>query len=214
MTISRTALSASAALALALTLAACGSDAPSDSGSSAPSITTAPSATASSPSATSSSSPSSDDDTSPAPTDNGTSTGTSAGADDRTASGLAAIATAESETGGVAYAIDDSDDDGGWEVDVRTGDTSVEVRVGADGTVLSTEPDDLDDDDRQALDAVGITLAQAIEAAVAETGGVLDDADLSDDDDRSAVEVTVDTADRDDVDVHLDPVSGEVLRVE
>ena len=216
MTMTRTALSASAALALALTLSACGGDAPADGGSSAP----APSITTGSSPATPSTSPSDDagsttptDSGTSAPTDDGTGTGTGASTDDRTASGLAAIATAESETGGVAYAIDDSDDDGGWEVNVRTGDSSVEVNVGADGSVVGTEPDDLDGDDRQILDGVRITLVQAIEAAVAETGGVLDDADLSDDDDQRRVEVTVDTADRDDVDVHLDPVIGEVLRV-
>lgn len=213
MTMTRTALGASAALALALTLSACGGDAPADGGSSV----TAPSTSTSSPTATESSSPS-DDDNSTTPTDSATSApadgGTGTSTDDRTASGLAAITTAESETGGVAYAIDDSDDDGGWEVTVRTGDSSVEVRVGADGAVVGTEPDDLDGDDRQILDGVQITLVQAIEAAVAETGGVLDDADLSDDDDdQASVEVTVDTADRTDVDVHLDPVTGEVLRV-
>lgn len=214
MTMTRTAVSASAALALALTLSACGGETPADGGS----PVTASSTTSSSPSSTASASPTdspSDDAGSSSPTDGASSGGTDGGTatGDRTASGLAAIAAAESETGGVAYAIDDSDDDGGWEVDVRTGDTSVEVRIGSDGTVFGTEPDDLDADDRQVLDTVTITLAQAIEAAVAETAGVLDDADLSDDDDRGTVEVTVDTADRTDVDVHLDPSTGEVLRV-
>ncbi|GMA33010.1 PepSY domain-containing protein [Litorihabitans aurantiacus] len=212
MTRTTTALGAAAAVALALTLSACGG-----SGDSAPDVG-APvtgSSTATDPSTSPSTSTPSD--ASPSPSDASPTTGASTpapGAGDRTASGLAAIAVAESETGGVAFAIDDSDDDGGWEVTVRTGDTAVEVRVGSDGTVVRTEPDDLDDDDRTAIDAVGITLAQAIETAVAETGGVLDDADLSDDDDQRHVEVTVDTADRTDVEVHLDPASGEVLRVE
>ncbi|TGO04711.1 PepSY domain-containing protein [Serinibacter arcticus] len=210
MTRITTALGVSAALALTLTVGACSTSAPTDGGSAATANPATPSSSESSSAAptTSSSSSPTPSSTTGAPADGAG----DAGPDDRTAAGLAAIGIAESETGGVAYAIDDSDDDGGWEVDVRTGDTSVEVRVGADGVVSGTEADDLDGEDRRILDAVGITLAQAIEAAVAETGGTLDDADLTDDD-GDHVEVTVDTAERTDVDVHLDPVSGDVLRV-
>lgn len=146
-----------------------------------------------------------------AATDDDATTG-DAGAD-LTALGLTAIATAEAETGGTAYEIDDLDDDGTWEVDVRVDDHSVEVTLSQDGTeVLETEQDDLDDDDRAALDAATITLSDAIELAVAEVNGVLDDAELEGEDDGRPHhwEVSVDTAERDDVEV-LISVTGEVL---
>lgn len=188
-----------AALALALGLAGCG--APDDS--SGPGGTVG----------------ATDETTTEATTEAESTEDSSTDGDEVTAAGLAAIATAESETGGVTFAIDRDDDGGdGWDVDVRTGDTMVEVEVSADGTsVVRTEDDDLDDDDRAALDVAEITLAEAIEIAVAETGGVLDDAEISDDD-PVHYEVTVDTADRDDVDVDVDvdvdAVTGEVLRVD
>lgn len=135
--------------------------------------------------------------------------------DDPTAIALAAIATAEEEAGGTAYEVDDQDDDGTWEVDVRVGDRSVEVTVSADGaTVVGTEEDDLDGDDAAGLDAATISLTEAIEAAVAEVGGVLDDAELDEEDGTHAWKITVDGADAgDDVEV-LVSVTGEVLRTD
>ena len=133
---------------------------------------------------------------------------------DTNATALAAIATAEAETGGVAYEIDDQDDDGAWEVDVRVGETSVEVTLGADGTtVLGTEDDDLDDEDRAGLDAAEITLTEAIELALADTPGVLDDAELDGDDNQHAWEITLDVAQDDDLDL-LVSVTGEIIHVE
>lgn len=139
--------------------------------------------------------------------------GETAAVDGVTAAGLAAIATAESEAGGIAFAIDRDDDDGTWDVDVRTGDSMVEIEVSADGaSVLTTEDDDLDDDDRAATDAATVTLAEAIEIALGETGGVLDDAEI-DDDAPVHYEVSLDVDGRDDVDVDVDAATGEVLRV-
>ncbi|WP_420111959.1 PepSY domain-containing protein [Pseudactinotalea sp.] len=196
-------LPAGAVLALALGLAGCGS--PEDS--SGPGGTTGATDEATTEAATTEDESTTDDST--------TDDDAAIESDDVTAAGLAAIATAERDTGGVAFAIDrDDDGDEGWDVDVRTGDTMVEVEVSADGTsVVRSEDDDLDGDDRAAIDAAEITLTEAIEIAVAETGGVLDDAELSDDDNPLHYEVTVDTADRDDVDVDVDAVTGEVLRV-
>ncbi|USQ78912.1 hypothetical protein NF556_14935 [Ornithinimicrobium faecis] len=134
-------------------------------------------------------------------------------AGDLTAVALVAIGTAEAEAGGTAYEIDDQDDDGTWEVDVRVDDRSVEVTVSEDGTqVVETEDDDLDDEDRAALDASTITLAEAIELAVAEAGGVLDDAELEGEDDGQPHhwEVSVDTDEQDDIEV-LVGVDGEIL---
>lgn len=131
---------------------------------------------------------------------------------DLTTTALTAIGTAEAEAGGTAYEIDDQDADGTWEVDVRVEDRSVEVTVSADGSrVERTEEDDLDDDDRAALDAATITLAEAIELAVSEAGGVLDDAELEGEDDGRPHhwEVTVDTGGTE-TEVLVD-VAGEIL---
>lgn len=136
-----------------------------------------------------------------------------AGAGDLTAIALTAIGTAEAEAGGTAYEIDDQDEDGTWEVEVRVEDRSIEVTVSADGTqVVGTEEDDLDDEDRAALDAATITLSDAIELAVNEVGGVLDDAELEGEDDGEPHhwEVTVDTDDQDDIEVRIS-VDGEVI---
>lgn len=130
---------------------------------------------------------------------------------------LAAIATAQAETGGVAYEIDDEDDNREWEVEVRVGDRSVEVNVSFDGgTVLSTDDDDdLDSDDRAALDAATITLEQAIETALAEVNGTLDDVELDSDDGRHYWEVTIDDSDRgDDVEVKVDVTTGEIIEID
>ncbi len=125
-----------------------------------------------------------------------------------------AIDTAESEAGGSAYELDDQDDDGTWQVDVAVDDRSVEVTVSADGTqVVGTEDDDLDDDDRQALAAATITLADAITTALAEVPGTLDDAEIDADDGTVAWQVTVDVT-PDVADVYVDVATGAVLRVE
>lgn len=136
-------------------------------------------------------------------------------AGDVTAQALQAIQVAEAEAGGTAYEIDDQDDDGSWEVDVAAGDRSVEVTVGADGTVTETEDDDdLDGDDRAGLDAATITLSEAIELAVDEVGGHLDDAELDEDDGTHYWEVSLDGTDRgDDVEVKVS-VTGEVLETD
>lgn len=156
-----------------------------------------------------------DNDDDPAATTIAAGSAPAGAAGDLTVLGLAAIAGAEAETGGVAFGIDDQDDDGTWEVDVRVGDQHVEVTMSADGqTVESTGEDDLDDDYRAGLDQATITLAEAIERATAEVGGTLDDAELDEDDGRYAWDVTVDAPDRDDVDVKIDVATGEIIEVD
>lgn len=126
---------------------------------------------------------------------------------------IAAVELAESETGATAYAIDDEDDDDSWEIELAEGTAQVTVLVSADGaTVLSTErDDDVDDDDRAALDAASITLVEAIEAAVAEAGdAAFDDASLEDDSEGPAWEVSFDGG----VDVHVSVTDGSIQRVD
>lgn len=133
---------------------------------------------------------------------------------DITAQALDAIAAAEEASGGVAYEIDDQEDDGSWEVDVAVDDRSVEVTVDANGTVVRTDDDDLDDDDRAGLAAATITLTEAIELAVAEVGGHLDDAELEEDDGQHYWEVSVDGTDQgDDIEVKVS-VTGQILGID
>ena len=194
-------------LTLALALTGCGDDGEDDS-----------SANSNAEAATSENAP--DVENTEAPSDDNTAEGDTgdsndSGADDVTAGALQAIATAEAEAGGVAYAIDDEDDDQSWEVDVFVDDRGVEVTVSADGTeVRETENDDLDDDDRAGITQAEISITEAIDTAAAEVGGTLDDAELDDEDDRFAWEVTVDTSDRDDIEVYVDIVNGSVLNVD
>ena len=135
-----------------------------------------------------------------------------AGAAGLTAAGLAALGVAQDGAGGTPYAIDDQDDDGSWEVDVAVDDRTVEVLVDADGKVVATEEDDLDADDRAALDEAKVTLKKAIEAAIDEVGGQLDEAELDEDDGTYRWKVTVDGADSgdDDLEVLVDLMSGKV----
>lgn len=131
--------------------------------------------------------------------------------DDVTASVLAAIATAEAETGGTAYETDDQDEDGTWEIDVRVDDRSIEVTVSADGSeVIRTEEENLDAEDRDALDAATITITDAIQIALDEVGGTLDDAELETDHGEQYWEVTIDVDETRSVEV-LVSVTGEVL---
>ena len=98
---------------------------------------------------------------------------------------------------------------------MRVDDRSVEVTVSADGTtVVSTEEDDLDSDDRDALDAASITLVEAIKIAVQEVGGVLDDAELEEEDGTYGWEISLDGTDSgDDIEV-LVSIDGQVLRTD
>ena len=197
-------LTAALALTLAVGLSACGGEDGAGDGVSPQTPSASESATTGAASTT--------DDTA---TD-AASTDATTEADDLTAAALLAIGTAEEETGGTAYEIDDQDDDGSWEVDVALDGRSIEVTVSADGTsVLGTEDDDdLDDDDRAGLDAASITLQEAIQVAVDEVGGVLDDAELEEEDGQHYWEVSVDTTEGDDdVDVEVS-VDGRVLSVD
>ncbi len=75
--------------------------------------------------------------------------------------------------------------------------------------------DDLDDDDRAGLEAATTTLGEAVETALAEVGGTLDDVELDEEDGTWVWSVSVDrTDDGDDVEVHVDAATGEVVRVE
>ncbi len=199
MNTSRIALIAVASSAV-LAMAACGSDTEPDTPdatvsttSSASSSEAEDSSTSESPSTSSSTSPSSD----------------SAG-DDGLAAVAAAVDAAESKTGGTAYEVDDQDDDGSWEIDLAKGTKSIEVEVSADGKVTEQERDDLDQDDRAALDSAQITITEAIEKALDEVEGTFDEAELEEEGGTYYWEVSVDTGGDDDREVYVDVVTGKV----
>lgn len=129
------------------------------------------------------------------------------------AGALAAIALAEKETGGTAFGIDEAD--GGWEVEVALDARKVEVTTDLDGTeVREVERDGrLEGEDRAGLRAATVTLAEGLEVAVAEVPGVLDAADLDDEGDGFAWEVTVGDGSSE-REVYVDVDGGGMLRVD
>jgi uncharacterized membrane protein YkoI len=205
----RRALIAPIALTMTIAMSACASDDETAGSATSDSSMTSSAGTSDASSAATSGTDASENTGAPgAPAAGGAASG------DTTAVGLSAIATAEGATGGVAYEIDDQDDDGTWEVDVRVGDSSIEVKLSADGTqVLEQENDDLDDDDKAGLDAASITLTDAIQKAVNHVGGTLDDAELDEGDGKHYWEVSVDTDQQDDVEVHVS-VTGDIIEVD
>ena len=187
--------------ALALGISACGaSDDPADSDETTSTTTT------------SETSASGDDATETTTSDQttGTSSPSDPGGADETGlqAVLDAIEAAEKETGGTVYEVDDQDDDGSWEIDVAKGNQSIEVEVDADGRATTDDDDDLDDDDRAGLDAAEITVGDAIEAALEEVDGTFADAELAEEDGNHHWEVSIDTEDRDEVEVHVDVSDG------
>lgn len=106
---------------------------------------------------------------------------------------------------GIVIAQDLDDDRKTWDVDILAGDKVHDIKVTiADGTAKEEETEDLDDDDR-AAGAAQVRIEQAIEKALEDTPGVVDD--VSWDDGRWEVEVE---ADGKDVELTIDPATGEV----
>lgn len=213
-------LTATALLALSAPLAACGTggdDQPASPATTAEQTTDATTA------------PEPTDDTTTggttdAPTDGATTpsegaTGGVVPGDDMNSGAFAAIELAEAEAGGTAFEIDRDDlGAGGWEVSVAVGDDEVDVDIDREGTeVLGTDTDDdLDAEERAALDTATVTLADAIQTALDEVGGgLLDDVELDEERDTVAWEVTIDDgAGSDDVEVYVDIVTGEVVQAD
>jgi uncharacterized membrane protein YkoI len=144
---------------------------------------------------------------------------------------LAAVETAEQEAGGTAYdldfdeADDDDDDDDDdrddaddlreahWSVSGFDGDREWEVHVSEDGaSVLGTEEDRADDDDRREAEAASVTLVEALETAVGDTPGTVDDASLDEEGGTLAWEISIYPEGQDrSTDVYVDAESGEIV---
>lgn len=127
------------------------------------------------------------------------------------AAASAAIDTAEAENGGTAHHLD-WDDGRHWEIDV-VGDREWEYQVSADGaTVEQTDEDDADSDDERALEQADVSLLEALETALEDTPGTIDDAELDEDDGTLRWEVGI-YADgsTDSTDIRIDAQSGDII---
>lgn len=121
----------------------------------------------------------------------------------------AALAAVDGEhgSGGVVIAQDWDNRITGWDVDVLLNDRVYEVDVNADGAAIQ-EDDDVDDDDRTAAD-VPVTIGDAIDAALENTQGDIDDVNFDD----GVWEVEL-LSDGSEIIVYVDSQSGEVLSTE
>ncbi|TDT29818.1 PepSY domain-containing protein [Naumannella halotolerans] len=192
-------------LALSAALAGCGNDTADPAATDAP----APAETSAAAEPTTVQTPS---------TETASATPSTGGAEtsgERNERAVTAIATAEAELNGTAVAIDHDQRTDTWEVEVRVGDQTSEVQLDAAGTAVTgvTDEENLDDDDAAELDAAQISLTEALEIAFGEADGELDDADITDEDDRIVYQVSLDQADNSEIEVLLQVTDGQVLEV-
>ena len=130
----------------------------------------------------------------------------------RNAGALAAVDTAAEAAGGTAYAIDDTDGDQNWEVDVWAGGQKVEVKVSADGSNVISQGQPEQDDDGARTDRADTGLKAAIEAALQDTAGTLDEADLDEEGGTVVYTVKIDTDQTQDVELLVGAADGKVTR--
>ena len=125
----------------------------------------------------------------------------------------AAIDLAEKEIGGKAESID-FDDDKTWDVTVLKGSEEHEVEINAEGTeVLKKEKDD-DQADKEDVDALKITkisLKEALQRALDEQVGTIDDAELESDGNITWSVEIYPKGKTDSVDVYVSAMNGEIV---
>ncbi|SMY11079.1 PepSY domain-containing protein [Brevibacterium jeotgali] len=122
----------------------------------------------------------------------------------------AAIDTAESENGGTVHQID-WDDDEHWEIDV-VGDREFEYQVSADGsTIEQTDEDDADSDDQREVQQAEVSVLEALDVALGDTPGTIDDAELDEDDGALHWEVGIYAeGSSDSTDIRIDAQTGDI----
>lgn len=114
---------------------------------------------------------------------------------------------AEGHDDGVVVAQDLEESNNRWEVDVLAANKRYEVQVNtADSSAKIDEIEDADDEDRAAAKAA-VTIAAAIDAAVAHTAGIIENVDW--DDGHWQVEIRPDGS-NDEAELTVDPKSGSV----
>lgn len=125
----------------------------------------------------------------------------------------AAIDLAEKEIGGKAIEID-FDDEKTWELTVLKGSEEHEVEINAEGTeVLKKEKDDdqADKEDVDALKKAKISLKEALERALDEQAGTIDDAELESDRNITWSVEIYPGGKADSVDVYVSAMNGEIV---
>ncbi|MBM7795910.1 PepSY domain-containing protein [Pseudoglutamicibacter cumminsii] len=124
---------------------------------------------------------------------------------------LKAIDTAEKEIGGKVVDLDWDDDKSGWEVEVYEGGKIHEIKIAADGSKI-IERDDVenaDADDRREYDAIKTDIRKAIETALKDTPGSLDDVSVVEEQGQIMWNVEIyPEGGGSDVDIYIDVKSG------
>lgn len=128
---------------------------------------------------------------------------------------LKAIDTAEKEIGGKVVDLDWDDDKSGWEVEVYEGGKVHELKIAADGSKI-IERDDVenaDADDRRQYDAIKTDIRKAIETALKDTPGSLDDVSVVEEQGQIMWNVEIyPEGGGSDVDIYIDVMSGKILK--
>lgn len=108
--------------------------------------------------------------------------------------------------------ITEFDDEGSYiEIFVYDGTTEWELDVDSSTfEIIDTEDDGIDDSDRQEAEAVGIEFADALRTAENEGTGDLDSGELDTEDGTVVYQIEL----TNDVEVYVDVISGEVVRVD
>lgn len=203
----RTSLTLAAAGSVLVLLTACAGESASDTASNA--VETASAGASEAGASASSAASQVSDSASSAMNDDNTA---AANPEQHNAGAATAIDTAAQAAGGTAYAIDDADNDRNWEVDVWAGGQKIEVKVSGDGANVVEQGRPENDDDGARVEQARTTLKEAVEKALAEVPGALDDAELDEDNGTVVYEVTIDTTEQDDVDVLVNAADGSIVR--
>ena len=128
---------------------------------------------------------------------------------------LKAIDTAEKEIGGKVVDLDWDDDKSGWDVEVVKGNKSHEIEISPDGSKITNrdEVEDVDSDDRREYDAIKVDIRKAIETALKDTPGGLDDVSVDEEQGQIMWEVDVyPEGCGSDVTIYIDVKSGKILK--
>ncbi len=128
---------------------------------------------------------------------------------------LKAIDTAEKEIGGKVVDLDWDDDKSGWDVEVVKGNKSHEIEISPDGSKITNrdEVEDVDSDDRREYDAIKVDIRKAIETALKDTPGGLDDVSVDEEQGQIMWEVDVyPEGGGSDVTIYIDVKSGKILK--
>ena len=128
---------------------------------------------------------------------------------------LKAIDTAEKEIGGKVVDLDWDDDKSGWDVEVVKGNKSHEIEISPDGSKITNrdEVEDVDSDDRREHDAIKVDIRKAIETALKDTPGGLDDVSVDEEQGQIMWEVDVyPEGGGSDVTIYIDVKSGKILK--